>query len=134
MDIASDYVLFTRDVLDGLGMSHPMAHIHAGLMIYLGVQMLLRTRRASTIALHAVIGAELVNEVLDYSFYGSWRWADTLGDIALTLLWPAAFYLMGKFRRMRWERWQQVRRQRQEEVAAVLPHNGAIPAHALARR
>ncbi len=107
MDIFSLYVAFTDGLLRWADMSHPMAHMHAGLAIYVAVQFLLRTRRASGIALQAVIGAELVNEIIERAHYGSWRWDDTLADFALTIFWPSILYLMATWRRQRWARWQQ---------------------------
>lgn len=109
MDIADSYVALTEGLLRSLHMGHPLAHVHAGLAIYLGVQFVLRTRRASAIALQAVIGAELVNEILERAAYGSWRWADTSADIALTLFWPCALYALSGYRRARWERWRAAR-------------------------
>lgn len=102
MDLFALYVDLTEAIVRGLGMTHPMVHLQAGLLIYVSVQFLLRTRRASGIALQAVIGAELVNEIMERAFYGSWRWDDTLADIAVTVFWPAMLYLLSTVRRARW--------------------------------
>jgi hypothetical protein len=80
------------------------------------VQMVLRTRRASGIALQAVIGAELVNEIIQRAVHGSWRWEDTLADVALTIFWPSMLYLMGGWRRQRWTRWQARERTRRRQA------------------
>lgn len=119
MDIFAAYVDLINQSLHLIGMTHAMAHVHGGLAIYLGVQTLLRTRRASAIALQAVLGAELVNEILERGYYGSWRWHDTLGDIAMTMLWPTALYLLSRYRRARWEQWQ-AKQRRQADSAGVL--------------
>jgi hypothetical protein len=125
MDIATLYIQNTCDALNAIGMTHPEAHIHAGLLIYVGMQLVLRTRRASGIALQAVFGAEMVNEILDRAFYGSWRWPDTLGDIALTMMWPTILYTAAKFRRARWtvgsRRQQQGARLIRETALALAP-------------
>lgn len=106
MDIFSLYTSTMESLLRWADMTHSMAHVHAGLAIYLTVQFLLRTRRASGIALQAVIGVELVNEIVQRAVYGSWRWEDTSADIALTIFWPSALYLLSVYRRQRWARWQ----------------------------
>lgn len=102
MDLAATYVATHEWLLAVTGMTHAMAHVHAGLAIYLIVQAVLRTRRASIVALHAVFGLELVNEIIQWAHYGSWRLPDTLADIALTVFWPTALYLLGTWRRARW--------------------------------
>lgn len=121
MDPFSLYVSSCENLLRWAGMTHPMAHVHAGLAIYLSVQFLLRTRRASGIALQAVIGAELVNEIVERAYYGSWRWEDTSADIALTLFWPTALYLLATWRRQRWTRWQARERERKAAILALSP-------------
>jgi hypothetical protein len=30
----------------------------------------------------------LLNEVIDYTNHGTWRWTDTMGDLVSTLFWP----------------------------------------------
>lgn len=125
MEIPALYVDGINDLLDSLGMSHPMGHLHAGLGIYVAMQMILRTRRASAIALQAVFGAEMVNEILQRAYYGSWRWEDTLGDIALTMLWPTILYAMSRYRRARWTvgwraRRTQVRDRPRQQLAVSL--------------
>lgn len=103
MELADDYVSLCDALLNLSGMSHPLAHLNGGLAIYIGVQFALRTRRASGIALQAVFGAEIVNEILQRAHYGSWRVPDTMGDIATTVFWPTLLYAMAKYRRSRWK-------------------------------
>lgn len=102
MDPISAYVDASNAFLAWTGLTHPMAHLHVGMAIYVGVQLILRTRRASAIALQAVYGAEFVNEIVQRAYYGSWRVEDTLGDIALTVFWPTLLYAVAKYRRARW--------------------------------
>ncbi|HEX7855560.1 MAG TPA: hypothetical protein VF503_17895 [Sphingobium sp.] len=129
MDITGIYVTVIETVLNGIGMTHEMAHLHGGLAIYVGVQMLLRTRRASAIALQAVAGAEIINEVLEYGHYGSWRLPDTAQDIVMTLFWPTLLFLLAKYRRARWGDWM-VRRK--AEKGAPKPRR-AVPGLVAAR-
>lgn len=86
------------------GASHATMHVHAGLAIYLLVQLAVRTRRGSMVALHVVFLLEMGNEVLDRLAHGAWNWPDTLADIALTMMWPVAITLVSQYRRARWER------------------------------
>ena len=94
-------VVITTLITDYFG-SDTLAHIHAGLAIYVGVQFLLRTRRASFIALNCVFVAELCNEVMDRIVYQSWRWEDTSIDILATFFWPVILYAVSRYRRQRW--------------------------------
>lgn len=102
MSIAATYVALTEWIVALMGGSHPIAHMHAGLAIYVAVQMITRDRRASLHGLITVAGAELANEIIEAAYYGSPRWGDTLGDIALTLFWPTILYAVSRFRRQRW--------------------------------
>ena len=40
------------------------------------------------------MAAEAGNEIMDRIYFGSWRWSDTLGDVANTLFWPAFICLL----------------------------------------
>lgn len=82
--------------------SDTFAHVHAGLAIYVIVQFVLRTRRASLLALQLVCAAELANECINRLQYGSWRLDDTIVDIVATIFWPFVLYAMSRYRRHRW--------------------------------
>ncbi|CAN5196330.1 hypothetical protein BH10PSE13_BH10PSE13_04370 [soil metagenome] len=125
MDIPSSYVAATQMALDWTGLTHPMAHLNGGMAIYLGMQVMLRTRRASAIALHAVYGAEMVNELLQYAYYGGWRLDDTIGDILTTVFWPTMIYLLAHYRRARWHWW--TARQERKAVRALVSSGFASP-------
>jgi len=84
------------------GAGHALLHVHIGLAIYVLVQVLMRERRASILALKIVLSLELAHEGVERLYYGSWRWGDTLGDIALTILWPAILTAASLYRRRRW--------------------------------
>jgi hypothetical protein len=102
MDWIAFYHGLTEQIVRITGGSDKLVHVHAGLFVYLGMQVLLRDRRSSLTALRTVFALELLNEAMDRLFWGSWRWADTAGDFAATLLWPTAFYAVGRYRRARW--------------------------------
>lgn len=102
MDLAALYHHGTDVVLALTGMSDKEAHMNAGLLIYVGAQCVLRTRRASLQALMAVLACEGANEILDYLYFGDARWADTLSDFGATLAWPAALFAVSRYRRRRW--------------------------------
>lgn len=116
MDLITSYYGLTEAVKQVTGMPAEMLHIHAGMAIYLIAQVLLGSRRASWMALSIVLEVELFNEVMNYLYHGSWRWADTSTDIALTLFWPCLCVFAGKYRRWRWSRIEKRRR----EVETVL--------------
>lgn len=102
MEIVGAYQAFT-DIIEGTtGMSRPMLHVHAGMAIYLLGQLVLRNRRGAFLALVLVAEVAVFNEVMNRLYYGSWRWADTLGDLALTLFWPTLCFAVSRFRRWRW--------------------------------
>ncbi|MDF0541508.1 hypothetical protein PX699_04080 [Sphingobium sp. H39-3-25] len=101
MDLISDYHAFAEAASIWMG-SDTLAHINAGLAIYVVTQTMLRTRRASIMALQVVIAAELCNEVIDRLYFGGWRWDDTIKDVVVTLFWPTVLYTLSRYRRQRW--------------------------------
>ncbi|MET0270156.1 MAG: hypothetical protein ABW173_06980 [Sphingomonas sp.] len=119
MTIAPTYHDATAAIVRLSGGSDTLVHVHVGLAIYFGVQMLLNTRRGSLHALQAVFAAEVANELLDRLWCGSWRWPDTLGDVAATMLWPTIAFTVSKLRRRRWEA-SHARRTRIHATAAKL--------------
>lgn len=102
MDWIILYHGLTDQIVTLTGGSDKLVHVHAGLFIYLGMQLVLRNRRSSMTALQTVFGLELANEVMDRLFSGSWQWPDTASDVISTLFWPCAFYFVGRYRRARW--------------------------------
>lgn len=116
--IADSYVVMNTWVVSLLGDAHTLAHVHAGLAIYIGVQFVTRDRRASAHGLICVLMAELGNEMLEAIHYDSMRWADTIGDIAMTLFWPVLLYSVARYRRRRWERAALTHARLQKMVAA----------------
>lgn len=104
MILSQAYHHLVDQTTHALGASHAIMHVHIGLALYLGMQLLLRTRRASFAALHVVFVAELLNECLDWLANQSWNWPDTLSDMLLTLMWPIAITAVGHYRRARWNR------------------------------
>lgn len=102
MDSIAQYHQLKDLLSNGLGISHHVLHIHAGLMIYVGTQLILGTRRASWVALVLVFGFEGANELLDWVFFGELRLNDTVSDIVATVLWPSILYAASKYRRHKW--------------------------------
>lgn len=102
MDLITSYYELTEAVKAFTGLSNPVLHIHAGMGIYLLSQFLLGSRRASWMALSIVLEVELFNEVMNYLYHGSWRWADTSQDIVVTMFWPSMCVAVSKYRRWRW--------------------------------
>ena len=102
MDLITNYRELTEAIKAMTSMPAEVLHVHAGMIIYLGSQFLLGCRRASWMALSIVLEIELINELMNYLFYGSWRWVDTSCDILMTMFWPSMCVAVGKYRRWRW--------------------------------
>jgi hypothetical protein len=103
MEPVSAYHALAEQIVALAGGSDKMVHVHVGLAIYYSTQLLFRRRRASWASLQVVLALEIANEVMDRLFWGSWRWSDTLGDFAYTLFWPTIIFVVGKYRRRRWQ-------------------------------
>lgn len=88
MWLVATYEHFTQSVIGICPGQDKFAHSYAGLAIWLATTMSLRAPRRSLLPLGVLILVELANECLDRLAYGSWRWPDTLGDVAATLFWP----------------------------------------------
>ena len=119
-----DPVLAYHDLIEAIrsatGASSPMLHVHFGMGIFLLAQLLLGSRRGSLAALFIVLEMELLNEAMNRLFHGSWRWADTMHDIVLTLLWPGACVAVSKIRRWRWHQRERRRKAAQHAPAPLL--------------
>lgn len=101
MDIPAVYASFIHAIGDGTGMADSLLHVHAGLAVLLLTRLVTRRSLATPWPLLVVCAAELANEVLDRLHYGSWRWTDTLPDVANTLFWPTVLCLGLRWRRAR---------------------------------
>ncbi len=103
-----DLVLWYKSVIDVIVLhagSAALLHVHVGMAIYLGTLMVVRQRRGGLVALQVVVAAELANEAMDW-LAGSprWTWGDTVSDMLLTVMWPAAITAVIAWRRRRWRR------------------------------
>ena len=87
------YQRFIQWIGDGTGLSDTILHIHAGLAVLMLARVVTRRSLGSLVPLSVVVAAEAFNEIMDRLYYGSWRWTDTLGDIANTLFWPLVICL-----------------------------------------
>lgn len=101
MDIPALYASFIRWIGDGTGMADSLLHVHAGMAVLLLARLVTRRSLATPWPLLVVCLAELANEVMDRLHYGSWRWADTLGDVTNTIFWPAVLCAGLRWRRAR---------------------------------
>ena len=75
---------------------HPdkFAHTYAGLGIWVLAALIMRRPITSIWPLVAVVLFEVGNEYIDFLNHGSWRWHDTLGDMAATWFWPVTLMLL----------------------------------------
>ena len=87
------YKQFIDWIGDGTGLPDTILHIHAGLAVLMLARVVTRRSLGSLVPLSVVVAAEAFNEIMDRLYYGSWRWADTLGDVANTLFWPLVICL-----------------------------------------
>ena len=98
--IPSLYHRFIDWIGDGTGLSDTVLHIHAGMAVLMLARVLTRRSLGSFVPLSFVVLAEAANEIMDRLHFGSWRWPDTLADIANTLFWPLVICLGVRLRPM----------------------------------
>jgi hypothetical protein len=84
------------------GFSMDVLHVHVGLILFLILWRL--TRRTPPIAPWLwLLGLELVNEALDQYQWYQWtetvKWAESLGDLFHTMLWPSLILVYTLIRR-----------------------------------
>jgi len=85
--------------LQYVALSHDAAHVHLGLVLFLGVLWILRRQpRRLAMAWAATLVATLINEALDgYDWIlwtGTINWTESLKDIANTMAWPTIVCLL----------------------------------------
>jgi len=78
---------------DGTGLPDTILHIHAGMALLMIARVITRRSFGTFIPWTVVAAGEAFNEVMDRLNYGSWRWDDTLLDIANTMFWPTVICL-----------------------------------------
>lgn len=100
MDVAGLWARFISWIGDGTGLPDTILHIHAGMAVLLVARLVTGRSLGTLIPLSVVVAAEAGTEILDRMHYGSWRWSDTLGDIANTLFWPVVICLAVRLRPM----------------------------------
>lgn len=94
------YQQFIQWIGDGTGLPDTILHIHAGMAVLMLARLVTRRSLGSWVPLSVVVAAEAFNEVMDRLIYHSWRWEDTLGDVANTLFWPLAIFIGIRLRPM----------------------------------
>ena len=85
---------------DGTGLPDTILHIHAGMALLMLARLITRRSFGTFIPLTVVAAGEAFNEIMDRLNYGSWRWEDTLLDIANTMFWPTVICLGVRLRPM----------------------------------
>ncbi len=78
---------------DGTGLPDTILRIHAGMALLMIARLITRRSFGTFIPWTVVAAGEAFNEVMDRLNYGSWRWDDTLLDIANTMFWPTVICL-----------------------------------------
>lgn len=108
------YQDFINWIGTGTGLPDTVLHIHAGLAVLMLARIVSGRSLGSWLPWTIVALAEAGNEVMDRIIYDSWRWADTLNDIAHTLFWPTVICLGVRFRPL-------LARRRADDVIAASP-------------
>jgi hypothetical protein len=98
MWIAAYYHQFIDWIGDGTGLPDTILHIHAGMIVLLLARVVTARSLGSFVPISIVALAEGTNEILDRINFGSWRWADTLGDVANTVFWPTVIVVAVRMR------------------------------------
>ncbi len=78
---------------DGTGLPDTILHIHAGMALLMIARLITRRSFGTFIPWTVVAAGETFNEIMDRLNYGSWRWDDTLVDVANTMFWPTVICL-----------------------------------------
>lgn len=92
------YATLKEAIQNDTGLANTILHIHAGMLILCLARILLRHRLGSMLPFLSVVALELINEIIDYSNHGSWRWHDTSVDVISTLFWPLVISLAARIR------------------------------------
>jgi hypothetical protein len=93
MELPGIYVALTESLLRILSLSHEMAHLWGGVILYSLALCVPLARRVVALPVVVVCIAEAMNERLQASHYGSWRINDTLADLGWTLTVPFMLYM-----------------------------------------
>ncbi|RJF93057.1 hypothetical protein [Sphingomonas cavernae] len=101
MQFVSAYAELKAQVAAWTSLSDPILHTHLGMLVFVATAVLLRKPFRSPIPLLMVTLFEALNECLDRINHGSWRWPNTLSDVAFTLVWPILIFLLARARKLR---------------------------------
>ena len=94
------YESFNAWIGNGTGLPDTVLHIHGGLAVLMIARMVTGRSLGTFAPLSVVVIAEIAKEVLDRLVYDSWRWPDTLSDVAHTLFWPTVICIGVRLRPM----------------------------------
>jgi hypothetical protein len=98
----SDFQRLKLVILDLVDLSKDAAHMHVGLLVFVGVLLLLRGRRSPWLAWLAAAGVAVGLEALDLRddvrSLGRPRWGASLHDVVNTLVWPTVLAVLVRLR------------------------------------
>lgn len=80
------------------GLGNTILHIHGGMLVFLVARLVSGRSIGTFVPFAAVLVLELINEGIDRINHGSWRWDDTMTDLASTLFWPFVLSLAVRLR------------------------------------
>lgn len=81
-----------------LGASEALLHVHAGLLVFVIVALLMRRRMASSFALVLVGILAVANEVADYLGPTPSAYSQSAIDVLNTLFWPSVLFCLARGR------------------------------------
>ena len=100
MQVSAEYASLVQWIRNNTDASDPVLHIHAGMAVLVLARLLTRYPLSHPVPLLIVVVVASANEVLNRLNFGSWRWDDTLLDIANTMFWPTVICLGVRLRPM----------------------------------
>jgi hypothetical protein len=101
MNLPTTYADAKLHFLVWSGLSDPILHMHAGLIVFVFVAAISRRSLGSAIPIAAVLLVAFANETLDRLLHGSWRPTNSAPDIYYTVLWPSILWAGTRCRLLR---------------------------------
>lgn len=124
MDFVNMYHSLKEHLIGATGQSDALLCLHAGMAVYLAIQLILGTRRGSVLALVVIVQAGIFNAVMDGLYLGQWRVGNTVKGLALALIWPALATAVCHVRR---RHWSAVRKKQRMQHNRMMPSGGFAP-------